>query len=163
MAGVVRTEYDHKNVNDIMQRTAILFKIASQLKWLSDTFKIAIIVVNQVIFLDSLVCNDVVQVTSAGSSRLPSSSNSYSSETIPALGLAWSHCINTRICLYRDTTAMRSLHFASKEEDSETLSAKSQRQLVLELSSSRASKACMFIIADDGVTGIAGSLLTIGS
>ena len=48
IAGLVRTEFDTRDIKDILERTRILFTISTALKWLSDTFKISIVVVNQV-------------------------------------------------------------------------------------------------------------------
>jgi RecA/RadA recombinase len=46
--GLVRTEFDVKDKNEIIDRTKFLFRLAQSLKWLADTFKICIIVLNQV-------------------------------------------------------------------------------------------------------------------
>lgn len=48
LAGVMRTEYDTGNYSEMMARTSLLFKIAAKLKWLADTFKVAVVVINQV-------------------------------------------------------------------------------------------------------------------
>ena len=48
LAGVMSTEFNALKHNDMLLRTALLFKFATQLKWLSDTFKLAVVVVNQV-------------------------------------------------------------------------------------------------------------------
>lgn len=48
LAGMVRFEYDPSDLNQMIYRTTYLFKIASKLKWLSDTFNLGIVVVNQV-------------------------------------------------------------------------------------------------------------------
>lgn len=52
LAGLVRFEYNLLDEKDIRERTQYLFALASQLKWLSETYKIAIVVVNQVSCLD---------------------------------------------------------------------------------------------------------------
>ena len=51
LAGLLRYEYDlmGKRSHEMFERTQYLFRFATILKWLADTFKICIIVVNQVI------------------------------------------------------------------------------------------------------------------
>lgn len=166
LAGVVRTEFDHTKFQDIMQRTEILFKIATQLKWLADTYKIAIIVVNQV---------------TGGGQNLPASSFGIN-ENIPALGLVWSHCINTRICLYRDSTLLRRLNIATGDSDDDkdvriltentvravsavavnntSIKSQSHRLMVLELSAVHPRSACTYKITDEGTVGV--SIVPIG-
>jgi len=48
IAGLVRTEFDTRTAKDMATRTTMLFKFASKLKWLSDTYKLGVITVNQV-------------------------------------------------------------------------------------------------------------------
>jgi hypothetical protein len=50
LAGLVRFEFDSRRAEDMRARTALLFALARELKLLSDIFKIAIVVVNQVNF-----------------------------------------------------------------------------------------------------------------
>jgi hypothetical protein len=59
------------------------------LKLLSDGFSLAVVVVNQV---SDLFINTPVM----GANVVPSQR-----ETIPALGLTWSNCVNTRLMLSR--------------------------------------------------------------
>jgi RecA/RadA recombinase len=48
IAGMVRTEYDSSSSADMALRTALLFRVAKELKWISDIFKVCIVVINQV-------------------------------------------------------------------------------------------------------------------
>ena len=50
VAGLLRYEYDvaNKAGNELFERTQYLFRFANALKWLADTFKICIVVTNQV-------------------------------------------------------------------------------------------------------------------
>ena len=93
IAGMVRNDYETKSVCDMSLRTVLLFKVAKELKWLADIYNVCVLVVNQ--------------VTAKGFENHSSSNNN--NDCSPALGLAWSHCVNTRICLRRDTIDMRSL------------------------------------------------------
>ena len=92
LAGLVRNEYE-RDTNDMIVRTTFLFRFASALKWLADTHKVCILVVNQ--------------VTSTGFESHNSTSSSSFYDLKPALGLAWTTCVNTRIMLYRDSSNSR--------------------------------------------------------
>ena len=48
LAGLIRFEYDTTSAADMKQRTIVLFQLAKRLKWIADTFKVAVVVVNQV-------------------------------------------------------------------------------------------------------------------
>lgn len=103
IAGMVRNDYATKSVSDMAQRTVLLFKIAKELKWLADIYNVCVVVINQ-------VTGKGFENGSSGSSSCSSSSSSGGqNDSSPALGLAWSHCVNTRICLRRDTVDMRCL------------------------------------------------------
>lgn len=87
LAGMVRHEYNTQRPDQARDRTSYLFNIAQQLKWLSDTFNIGVIVVNQVTgvgFADQSISPDMRRMS-----------------CIPALGLAWSTCVNTRYMITR--------------------------------------------------------------
>lgn len=109
LAGLVRTEYEvggNKSTREIVDRTEYLFRFAQSLKWLADTFQLCIVVVNQ--------------VTAVGfdqQSQMKSSSSSFM-DLKPALGLAWSTCVNTRIMLYRDSADCRVTGVWGSDEDS---------------------------------------------
>lgn len=45
---MVRTEYDSSSSADMALRTSLLFRVAKELKWISDIFKVCIVVINQV-------------------------------------------------------------------------------------------------------------------
>ena len=48
LAGIVRTDYDTRTTQDMLKRTAMLFRFSAKLKWLADTYRLAVVVVNQV-------------------------------------------------------------------------------------------------------------------
>ena len=48
IAGVARTEFNHNAIGDMIDRTALFFKLSSKLKWLADTFNLVVVVINQV-------------------------------------------------------------------------------------------------------------------
>jgi RecA/RadA recombinase len=48
LAGLLRFDYDTTSSEDMKQRTMMMFHISRKLKWIADTFQIAVVVVNQV-------------------------------------------------------------------------------------------------------------------
>lgn len=105
LAGLIRFEYNVQDDKEIRERTQYLFSIASQLKWISETYKIAIVVVNQVIwYLNYLFINHFVYHQVTADFRF-----ARGNQTIPALGLAWSHCVNTRFIVSKPKASSSSL------------------------------------------------------
>lgn len=106
LAGVIRSEYNTFLKSDMMDRTQMLFKIAQRLKALAATFDMGIIVVNQVehsVFGSLCNMSALYQVTAAGFEDSGQHRDSAEvlvagrvMDSIPALGLAWSHCVNVR-------------------------------------------------------------------
>jgi hypothetical protein len=113
LAGIVRTEYNPQETDDMIIRSEIYFQLSQSLKWLSYTYSLCIVVVNQV--TSTMEERNYI-------SSLPSHSTSYHQHcyqdidegeysdgdtkstnfvrnqggVLPALGLAWAHCINAR-------------------------------------------------------------------
>jgi len=102
VAGMYRTEYDTSVFDDVKQRTMSFFRLSTELKILADAYHLCVVVVNQV--------TAAVSNSNGHSSCDPSllchaplgSSFSHQPDPQPALGLSWTHCINTRIILRRD-------------------------------------------------------------
>lgn len=46
---MVRSDYDSNSINDMAARTTLLFRLAKELKWLSDIHKTCVVVINQVL------------------------------------------------------------------------------------------------------------------
>lgn len=108
IGGLARSEFDTTDKEQMFERTSMLFDLGTKLKWLSNTFDVCIVVVNQV--------SSTVGGLGTTDSTVPIQSFSkFGKELVigkdgmpqlddtmhPSLGLAWSHCINTRITLYR--------------------------------------------------------------
>jgi hypothetical protein len=91
LAGIVRYEYDIHQQHQMNERTYYLFSLANQLKRLSETYNLAVVVVNQV--------SADMQLSSSSSSS--NNNNNNNREFNPALGLTWSHCINTRFIVQK--------------------------------------------------------------
>eukprot|EP01035_Chromulina_nebulosa_P017137 gene17137-22651_t len=132
IAGIVRSEYDTSNKENMIHRSNILFRISKQLKWLADTFNLAIVVVNQV----------SQSISKQNQSRIK-----------PSLGLAWSHCINARIMLSRNDVISR-MEYTDESSDNTTTRCKFVRYLSLEFSPYRPSSGCYFEISSSDLIGI---------
>ena len=83
IAGMFRGEYETKSSGDMAIRTTLLFRFSSELKRIADTYNTRVVIVNQV--TDGFRGDASVD-----------------KDCVPALGLAWSHCVNKRLLLSRD-------------------------------------------------------------
>ena len=114
IAGIVRTEYNPQESDDMIIRSEVYFQLSQSLKWLSHTYSLCVVVVNQV----TSTMEDRSYIPSLPSSHSTSyhehcyqeidegeygdgDTNSTASVrnhggVLPALGLAWAHCVNTR-------------------------------------------------------------------
>lgn len=111
-------------IEALSSRTELLFQISALLRKYGDDFNLAVVVTNQIMdaFTDKntnsnangqLHTNNASGGVAAGHTaglKLCSGSR----EVIPALGLAWANCVNTRVFLSKETTgsqgATRILH-----------------------------------------------------
>lgn len=73
LAGLIRMEFDNRQLQDMTARTTWLFGFAQELKMMSELFRVAVVVVNQV----------------QGSGFTSGSDSDAVSGRVPALGLAW--------------------------------------------------------------------------
>ncbi|KAF6002836.1 DNA repair protein xrcc3 [Cyanidiococcus yangmingshanensis] len=85
IAAVVRHAYDHQQRSALTKRARWMFRFVSTLRQLMRDHRLAVLVSNQV-------------------------SQRMDGELIPALGLAWSQCINTRIRLERGASVAALMH-----------------------------------------------------
>jgi hypothetical protein len=86
-------------------RTSLLFSIAKELKWIADIYKVCVVVVNQV---TAAFENELTTTNNNNNNNSYSNCNNCNNnKIIPALGLAWSHCVNTRFMLTRDSDNIR--------------------------------------------------------
>ena len=173
IAGIFRTEFDTSVVEERFERSRAFFRLATELKLLADTNHLGVLVVNQ--------------VTAAGfdSAEGGVSDPFRKIDPVPALGLGWSHCVNTRIMLRRDCGNFLSLADCDQEEAPAHFGAENvqpepnhaggrdeagvvsvvgarggtRRRLVLEFSPSCPSASCEFVITRGGVKGVQGTLV----
>lgn len=159
LAGLLRLEFDTSRAEEMRTRTALLFRLARQLKLLSDIFGIGIVVLNQVRssincsallgsscsmiiihsyfmhcsqvkadFMDELL--PVAGLVGPQGYRGSTSSSGGSGRggdgsagSVPALGMAWAYCVNTRITLHRDSAHLRACPLPAEDADAWAASA----------------------------------------
>ena len=88
------------SIDSLSDRTELLFRISSLLRKYADEFNLVIVVTNQIM---DAVNGDGAAAGHTGGLLLHSSGR----EVIPALGLAWANCVNTRIFLSKETIGHR--------------------------------------------------------
>jgi RecA/RadA recombinase len=91
VAALFRADFDN-NKTDLSKRASLFFRLSAKLKQYAQQFNIAIVVTNQV-----TDCFDEVQSDQEYMEHLITSGRFVR----PALGLSWSHCVNTRLFLSR--------------------------------------------------------------
>eukprot|EP01112_Ceratiomyxa_fruticulosa_P014751 TRINITY_DN4256_c0_g1_i1.p1 TRINITY_DN4256_c0_g1~~TRINITY_DN4256_c0_g1_i1.p1 ORF type:complete len:553 (-),score=91.06 TRINITY_DN4256_c0_g1_i1:287-1945(-) len=105
IAALFRSEYSR---DETMERSKVLWTFANQLKYISERYRVAIVVTNQVTSfferdehqLQRIPAHQIAQQQHTHS-FMSSTQSSSSQKLIPSLGLAWSNCINTRLVLSR--------------------------------------------------------------
>lgn len=95
MGSIVRRQFGTEKV---IERGAQMCSLSSSLKLLADELKVAVVVTNHVTH----------KINSEGNNQT-SSNNTDDNESsiIPALGISWSHWINTRLYLSQHGTVRR--------------------------------------------------------
>ncbi|GLJ43697.1 hypothetical protein SUGI_0909840 [Cryptomeria japonica] len=106
VAALFRSDFDN-TANDMVKRASLFFQLSSKLKYYAQKFKIAVVVTNQVVdFIDSEGSKGSMNNLQLGNfDSLVSSAR----RVLPALGLSWAHCINTRLFLSRMEESIYSL------------------------------------------------------
>ena len=105
IAGLFRTDFDTNQSMDRIIRAQTMHEILQLLKWLSQCYQIAVVVVNQV---TASIIGSASEHMGLATNIDGKSGNMIGSE--PALGINWAFGVNTRIILSRDTQAIRSLN-----------------------------------------------------
>jgi hypothetical protein len=101
----------------------MLFALAAQLKRLSDTYQLCVLIVNQVSgsgfddHLDRKLRGQSSGSRGSGIEARLGGTFGIPADAVPALGLAWSHCVTNRWMLRRNSNNVRSLVRSSSDED----------------------------------------------
>lgn len=100
VAALFRSDFDN-TAHDLACRTSCFFRLSSTLKILARQFDLAVLLTNQVVdYIPPDVLpnsNSLHGMLSASFPPLLSSCR----QVVPALGLSWTHCVNTRLFLSR--------------------------------------------------------------
>lgn len=101
IAGLFRTEFDN-NMKELTRRNEVLFRIASSLKRYADNYGLAVVITNQV---TDVMENKEFELTGVKFSMNGGGQGRF----IPALGLGWANCVNTRLLVSKlpDCTIFR--------------------------------------------------------
>lgn len=108
IAGMFRTEFDATNKDQAKLRLALMYRFAAELRHLADTYSLCVVVVNQV---TASVDQEPL------SSLFSGSFGGAKADPVPALGLGWSNCVNTRLMLRRDASSLLGLGGGGAEAD----------------------------------------------
>ncbi|PSC72908.1 DNA repair XRCC3-like protein [Micractinium conductrix] len=96
-------------VGELAGRTELLFRMSTLLRRLADEFSLAVLLVNQVVDAvtdEAAPTSSGMQLSSSSAARHAALTGglrlvSLGREVVPALGLAWANCVNTRLFLAR--------------------------------------------------------------
>ncbi|KAK7295700.1 hypothetical protein RJT34_18611 [Clitoria ternatea] len=94
IAAIFRSEFDNTG-SDLRRRSSLFFTISGRLKLLANKYGLVVVVTNQVVDF----------ISGGGEVRVGNFSDGLSSSgrrVCPALGLAWAHCVNSRLFLSKD-------------------------------------------------------------
>ena len=146
IASLIRSEF-HYTKDDMALRSSLLFEISSLLKQLAETFHVAVIVTNQVTEVMTDVHGNSLRREDEQILQSCPAMLSYGRPLLPALGLSWSHCVNTRI-------------FLSRKDSSNVVVAghqvlgKTKRRMSVIFSPCLPQSAMDFKITEEGVKGV---------
>eukprot|EP00249_Psilotum_nudum_P008364 c21224_g1_i1 orf=30-1523(+) len=100
IAALFRSDFENTS-KDLAKRADWFFKIAHKLKLYAQKFDLAVVVTNQVV--DYFETEGMIRRNTTDEMNVGHSHALFSSQrrVVPALGLSWSHCINTRLFLSR--------------------------------------------------------------
>ncbi|KAL3154285.1 hypothetical protein ABBQ32_013775 [Trebouxia sp. C0010 RCD-2024] len=161
IAHLFRDVGDKPDTSAYVQRTGMLFRISALLRRFADTYNIAVVVTNQV--SDAFAEADISAKKQApackhtGGLRLLSSGR----ELVPALGLAWASCINTRLFLSRTEVAIANPQCQSSRSGLRIPSAASYsvplRYMQVVFSPCLPPETCLFVVTQSGLQGVNNS------
>ncbi|XP_024011627.1 DNA repair protein XRCC3 homolog [Eutrema salsugineum] len=142
VAALFRSEFDN-TPSDLRKRASLFFKISGKLKQLANNFDLAVVITNQV--TDLVESSDGLSGLRIGNLRYLYSSGR---RVVPALGLAWANCVNSRFFISRSNETI------CKENDESgrsSVSIRAQRRLEIVFSPHLPGSSCEFKITPEGI------------
>ncbi|XP_004297875.1 PREDICTED: DNA repair protein XRCC3 homolog [Fragaria vesca subsp. vesca] len=140
IAALFRSEFGN-NPSDLKRRSFLFFKISGMLRRLASKYGVAVVVTNQVV-------DFMGEVEGINGVRVGNLRSLYSSgrRVCPALGLAWSNCVNSRLFLSRNEEIVG-------RENGE-MSRHTKRRLDVVFAPHLPPSSCEFVITEYGVFGV---------
>ncbi|CAN7089179.1 unnamed protein product [Brassica rapa subsp. narinosa] len=133
--------------SDLRKRASCFFKISGKLKQLANKFGLAVVITNQV--TDFVESSDGLRI---GNLRCLYSSGR---RVVPALGLAWANCVNSRVFIARsDDTICQEGRDDDERSGSSYVSRRARRRLDIIFSPHLRASSCDFVITREGICGV---------
>ncbi|CAN8248392.1 unnamed protein product [Cochlearia groenlandica] len=148
VAALFRSEFDNTRT-DLRKRASLFFKVSMKLKHLANKFGLAVVITNQV--TDFVESSDGLSGLRIGNLRYLCSSGR---RVVPALGLAWSHCVNSRLFISRSDDIGCKEGSGNDESGTSSVSKRAQRRLDVVFSPYLPADSCEFMITQEGICGV---------
>ncbi|XP_021829481.1 DNA repair protein XRCC3 homolog [Prunus avium] len=145
IAALFRSQYQTTST-ELKWRSEMFFKISGTLKAFANKFRLAVVVPNQVV--DFIGPHDGVNGVTLGNLECL---HTLGRRLSPALGLAWAHCINSRVFLARHE---QSVGVNSRNASSATISSQTHRTFHLVFAPHLPHASLEFVIRKEGVVGV---------
>ena len=145
IAALFRSQYQTTPA-DLKRRSEMFFNISGTLKGLANKYGLAVVVTNQVV--DFIGPHDGVNGVRLGNLE---SLDTSGRRVSPALGLAWAHCINSRVFLARHE---QSIEVDIRNAPSTSICSQTHRTFHLVFAPHLAYASAEFVIKKEGIVGV---------
>ncbi|KAI5333329.1 hypothetical protein L3X38_023460 [Prunus dulcis] len=145
IAALFRSQYQ-TTAADLKRRSEMFFNISGTLKGLANKFGLAVVVTNQVV--DFIGPHDKMNGVRLGNLE---SLDTSGRRVSPALGLAWAHCINSRVFLARHE---QSIEVNIRNAPSTSICSQTHRTFHLVFAPHLAYASAEFVIKKKGIVGV---------
>ncbi|CAF2121244.1 unnamed protein product [Brassica napus] len=148
VAALFRSEFEN-TPSDLRKRASCFFKISGKLKQLANKFGLAVVITNQV--TDFVESSDGLSGLRIGNLRCLYSSGR---RVVPALGLAWANCVNSRVFISRsDDSICQERREDDERSGSSYVSRRARRRFDIVFSPYLPASSCEFVITGEGICG----------
>ncbi|CAH8386466.1 unnamed protein product [Eruca vesicaria subsp. sativa] len=148
VAALFRSEFEN-TPGDLRKRSSLFFKVSGKLKRLADRFGLVVVITNQV--TDFVESSDGLSGLRIGNLR-----GLYSSgrRVVPALGLAWANCVNSRVFISRSGDGICEERREDDESGSSSVGRRDRRRFDIVFSPYLPASSCEFVITREGICGV---------
>lgn len=151
VAALFRSEFDN-TPSDLRKRASLFFKISGKLKQLANKYGLAVVITNQV--TDFVESSDGLSGLRIGNLRYMCSSGR---RVVPALGLAWANCVNSRLFISRSDDTVCKERRENDDNGPSSVTRRAQRRLDIVFSPHLPGYSCEFMITQEGICGVSVS------